>query len=217
MTDIKVFFNKPVRPAGIADAMIADIRAAKARLLIASAWFTETRIAQAFIDSPIAFKSVVLNRADLNRPGSHKAIEMLMAHDPGMIFTLGSADFTEGVMHHKFIISDDVVWTGSFNLTYQASKNYENAIRIADKAITDLFYEEYGSLVADMRLWWGTTQVAQSDAGDAFRCCYCEKLKPFAELGENDGSNLACKPCHERETAEWQAREAQRKAARAKQ
>lgn len=48
------------------------------------------------------------------------------------------------------------VWTGSFNLTYNASNSLENAILIRDVKIATAFAEEFGTIFAlSERLDWG--------------------------------------------------------------
>lgn len=58
------------------------------------------------------------------------------------IVSAGNSDWQDGIMHHKFVVADDVVWTGSFNFTLQARKNLENLVRIADREVSNLFWQE---------------------------------------------------------------------------
>jgi hypothetical protein len=68
-------------------------------------------------------------------------------------------------MHNKFLVfantnqkhvfggSDDFViprsvWTGSFNLTYNASQSLENALLIKDPEIVHAYYHEFGQIAA---------------------------------------------------------------------
>lgn len=64
-------------------------------------------------------------------------------------------------MHNKFLIFARVedcehcsevvpyaVWTGSFNLTYNAANSLENAVLLTDPEIVRAFYEEYGQIMA---------------------------------------------------------------------
>lgn len=57
-------------------------------------------------------------------------------------------DDNSALMHHKFIVIDDViVGTGSFNWTKNANeKNNENLIFINGKEAAELFYKEYKSV-----------------------------------------------------------------------
>lgn len=80
---ISVFFNKPIRPVPV-NAFIDDILAAQDRIVIASAWFTDYRIAQAFIDSPAILKIAILNRSDLKRDNSSSVLELLKSYFGGI-------------------------------------------------------------------------------------------------------------------------------------
>jgi phosphatidylserine/phosphatidylglycerophosphate/cardiolipin synthase-like enzyme len=93
------------------------------------------------------------------------------------LIVLGSGDWTEGVMHHKFIICDDIVWLGSYNFTFQARKNYETLIRIDDKAITKQFHDETERLVNEPNKHFSTL------ANGVFSCSDCGKTFPRKELG----------------------------------
>lgn len=76
--NVEVFFNRPARSFGI-ERVISEIREAQEQITVASAWFTDTEIAQAIIDSPAYSKVIILNAADVNR-GSRKAVRMLEDH-----------------------------------------------------------------------------------------------------------------------------------------
>jgi phosphatidylserine/phosphatidylglycerophosphate/cardiolipin synthase-like enzyme len=202
---IQVHFNKPVRAFG-AEQIAREIKGATKKVAIASAWFTDIDIAQALIDSPAPFKMAILNGADIQR-GSKQAYELLKKYfeptggrfiKPGEIphglFVLGSSDWQEGVMHHKFVLIDDsVVWAGSYNLTFQARKNYETMLRIDDKNVSEQFWTEAKALAAEVPLFWKTLQFATSDT--AFRCAKCEKLWPKSAIGQDGGSWIICKQC----------------------
>ena len=79
-------------------------------------------------------------------------------------------------MHNKFLVfakilpGDDVeeikpyaVWTGSFNLTKNATRSLENALYITDPSIVNAYYQEYGQIAAMSELldWecdWSTPE-----------------------------------------------------------
>jgi phosphatidylserine/phosphatidylglycerophosphate/cardiolipin synthase-like enzyme len=196
MTDTMTFyFNKPQRSIGVS-RIVVDILAASRRVAMACAWFTDMDIAQAIVQSKAHDKIVVLSNADLGR-GDSRAVNLLKDHAKlGSAFeleTIGSNDFKEGIMHNKFIIADNVVWTGSYNFTYQARKNYETLIRIEGEAASDIFYGEINELTVECALWDGSSQFAISNG--AFRCVRCENIKPISELGSGDDSCPSCKSC----------------------
>lgn len=206
---IDIYFNKPARPFNV-DILTADMMRATNYLCIAAAWITNTQVAQAIIDSPAEHKYIVLNRADLKRD-SVKASRMLIEFvekmtdeehwqymndaDGNMRYActiIGSESWQQGVMHHKFIICDSVVWTGSYNFTFQASKNYENLIRIDDQQVADTFLEEMQNLLQEAWL------DAGYESNGAFRCKECQSVKPIDQmLGEPDshGGTGICRSC----------------------
>lgn len=232
----EVFFNRPGQPLGI-ERLYREIRAASVNLTVASAWFTDTHIAQAVIEAPAHIKLVLLNAADLGR-GDKRAVAMIKQaaetawikwetwseemHDAWMngddeiprevtttwddfcaeyrghhpepkvfrLAVLGSRDFTQGVMHHKFIAIDgQVVWTGSYNFTFNAQRNYENLIRVDDPRIADQFQLEAIACA---------TGKGGDDAHGMVRCPEC--LKAFypdeASVVEIDShGGLLCTEC----------------------
>lgn len=112
---------------------------------------------------------------------------------------LGSGNWQEGVMHHKFILCDRVVWLGSFNFTHQARKNYETLIRIDDPGVAKDFYNEVGELISEPNLFFGDTIT-----NGAFKCQICGKVRPVQEAerlmsydayGGDDYNSAICKNC----------------------
>jgi phosphatidylserine/phosphatidylglycerophosphate/cardiolipin synthase-like enzyme len=199
---IEVFFNKPTRPFPV-KRLIHDIENARCQLAVASAWFTDNAVAKAIIESEAAKKIVFLNAADVGR-GARRAYEMLdqyfSAHSTQseqQLYVLGSQDFQEGVMHHKFVLIDHVVaWTGSYNLTHQAQRNYETVLRINDAEVCARFWEEVEQLRDEQLLFLGSTQFAS--ANGAFRCACCERLLRVSLIGVDGDSWAVCQACADR-------------------
>lgn len=209
--DIQVFFNKPARPIPT-DVLVTDIHSAHHVLVMASAWFTSTVIANAFVSSPARRKGVILNQADLDRPNPYgnAAVDIIkeyfgsvyfadISYDPDPdsqpwegLTILGTGDWKEGVMHHKFIVADTVTWTGSYNFTFQAARNYENLLRIDAPEIARLYLQEATELAEEWRLF-GPTQCASTNG--AFRCFDCEKLFPASNMGFDGDTWYQCKSC----------------------
>lgn len=189
--EFKVWFNRPKR--GIDDArerLYYEIKKAHKEVLVASAWFTDTDMVDAINFSKARTKIVVLSRADTKRPGSAKAMKALTCRP----IVLGSGDFQEGIMHHKFVVIDrEVVWTGSFNYTYQARKNYETLMRFNCRHYAGHFAHEVKALIDEEALWSGSTQCAA--ANNAFRCGTCEKLCEFDDDAVDNGSWKECGRC----------------------
>lgn len=231
----RVHFMRPAMAQAQRDAVVGallqDIRGARRRLALVSAWFTDDEIARAFIASPTppCCKCVVLNRADLGRERRSVAYPILHEyfarglvtpalaerhdsahHSVGApegapepdwgITILGSDDWAEGVMHHKCIVADDAVWTGSYNYTWQARKNYETLLRINDCATAELFWREVGHLQEDAPLWERRHGTQFAAYAGRFRCCSCLKLAAPDEGAEQSRgeSNPICQACEDR-------------------
>lgn len=183
----EVFFNRPARPIPL-DRLLADIRGAQEDLYVACAWFTLDAVADAIIAAPAKNKWIALNGADLarlNRAGE-RVIQRIMATQEEVslerhwsefrVAILGNDDYREGIMHHKFIVVDRrVVWTGSYNFTYQAAKNYETLIRMDDPVIAQAFSAEACTLVWEERSLW-KADYGNWGGTNAFRCVSCQGL-----------------------------------------
>lgn len=238
MADVQVFFNRPLTPIDLTQ-LCNDIRVATDRVAIASAWFTDTAIAEAFVASPAYHKVAVFNQHDLAR-GSRKAVSMVQKHiaelieAEGMAYKkrdnlfqlfyptwmeewmseqvsidefrakekdarekankqipiiqigrdgiIGSKDWQNGIMHHKFIVADDVVWFGSFNFTYNAKNNYETLARVDDSDTAALFWIEAQCMVDDADAWDDNNEGGAHGSFLA-KCAICQKMFP---------SNLVC-------------------------
>jgi phosphatidylserine/phosphatidylglycerophosphate/cardiolipin synthase-like enzyme len=103
-------------------------------------------------------------------------------------------------MHHKWLLADDVVWTGSYNLTFAARRNYETALRFDDADVAAVFWRMLDALCGDADLWVAEHGSQYASAGGRFRCCNCHTLCPadaeWAEQG--DSSDIICQACGDR-------------------
>lgn len=102
-------------------------------------------------------------------------------------------------MHHKFIIIDmSVVWVGSYNFTFQARKNYETILRIADPNVAKAFWSE----AEDLR------DIARGGNHDwlvdvPVRCSICNELYPESKIAAAGTGDFAmCITCFERQEDE---------------
>jgi phosphatidylserine/phosphatidylglycerophosphate/cardiolipin synthase-like enzyme len=172
---IQVFFNRPGFPVPI-DELLQDIEAATQRVVLASAWFTDHTVAQALIECRASTKIALLNKGDLQRGvqrGGRDLSKQLMDARNIEVCVLGSESFEEGVMHHKFCLVDrTLVWTGSFNFTMHARRNYEALLRIDDPATNERFWEEtvqlvYGNVIATAE---GMTVAAPDEVINCHQC-----------------------------------------------
>jgi hypothetical protein len=137
---LEVFFNRPTKPIPLY-RLLSDMASARNRLVLASAWFTDRQIAQTFVDSPAKVKLALLSKSDLARDKNGGAVQIIKDSRVPLA-VLGTTDWREGTMHHKFVVADDVVWLGSYNFTAQAQKNYENIVRVDEKECANQFADE---------------------------------------------------------------------------
>jgi phosphatidylserine/phosphatidylglycerophosphate/cardiolipin synthase-like enzyme len=142
VAEVEVYFNRPGAPLPI-DRLLDDIRRAGERVVVASAWFTSRDVARALQWSNAGQKYAILSAGDLTRPGSREAAQLLRADPNVEVAVRGSADWQRGTMHHKFVVIDHrTVWTGSYNLTVQAGRNFETLLRIDDARVNARFWKE---------------------------------------------------------------------------
>jgi phosphatidylserine/phosphatidylglycerophosphate/cardiolipin synthase-like enzyme len=58
-----------------------------------------------------------------------------------------TANGPHNFMHNKVIVADDVVSTGSFNLSANATRNAENVLRLASRGLADQYAAYVDGLV----------------------------------------------------------------------
>ena len=158
MVPIQIFFNKPGRPFDLTQ-LLEDLRGAQEQIALASAWFTDTDVANAIIAAPAPIKIVVLNAADLKRASVEAYTRLQTYFDDQShmleltsgLYVLGGEDWRrDGMMHHKFVAVDsEIVWVGSYNLTTFARNNYETMVRIVDATVSAQFRSETAVLLQE--------------------------------------------------------------------
>jgi phosphatidylserine/phosphatidylglycerophosphate/cardiolipin synthase-like enzyme len=130
---IEVFFSPK---GGCTDAIIKELKAAKATVLVQAYWFTSPSIAKALVE---AHKRGVKVEVILDRGRTeidNEQADFIVQNDvPTFI------DDKHTTAHSKVVIIDgQVVITGSFNFTDQAEEeNVENLLVIRDRGIADKF------------------------------------------------------------------------------
>jgi len=155
--EVKVFFNRPNKALSI-NGLIKDIKQAKNSVFIAAAWFTRRGILSALIESHAKTRVLVLGKHDQDGTWQQRKRQQNLFdnlqwgtsynHFPVDVHFIGSDKWQEGIMHHKFIIIDeDIVWTGSYNFTNGAERNFENLIRIKDTKVNHFFRDEVKEII----------------------------------------------------------------------
>jgi len=121
---------------GCTDAVVKEIDAAKASILVQAYSFTSARIAKALVDAHKRGVKVQMILDKSNRTQNYSAADFVLhAGIPTLI------DAKHAIAHNKIMILDgEVVITGSFNFTKAAEEsNAENLLVIRDKAIAEQY------------------------------------------------------------------------------
>jgi hypothetical protein len=151
----------------------ATISIAEKRILVAVAWFTNSRLYDCLtiaiernLEAKILILDDILNRNEFGL-------------DFGVLSKLGAeirfAKSDKGTMHNKFCIIDDLVITGSYNWTYHANNNSENILMTDEDSVVNSYREEFDRLFCDAipipqpyeRLKW--TDVKEGDFSELRR------------------------------------------------
>lgn len=146
---IDVYFHEPNREGDyhapeFLERIINEIRHAKRYVCIASAWLRDRDVTTAIIDNHDIMVVGLLNRSDVDDTSRNDAIDALIDGNGTSRFYspyITIMGDNSSMMHHKWIVIDDVVWFGSYNFTIAARFNYEVMLRIPDKALAVKLYD----------------------------------------------------------------------------
>lgn len=127
----------------------ATISIAEKRILVAVAWFTNSRLYDCLtiaiernLEAKILILDDILNRNEFGL-------------DFGVLSKLGAeirfAKSDKGTMHNKFCIIDDLVITGSYNWTYHANNNSENILMTDEESVVNSYRKEFDRLFCDAK------------------------------------------------------------------
>lgn len=128
----------------IKQRIISEISKAAQCVYVAVAWFTDRDIANAIINAKD--RNVTIDIILSSNANNEEVIRMLKAAGISVhAFDTGDA---RGLMHHKFCLFDNrISINGSFNFSYNASRNnVENIVVSDDTALYKQFYEEFEQL-----------------------------------------------------------------------
>lgn len=109
---------------------------------------------------------------------------------------IGGSDWQSGVMHHKFIVADNVSWFGSFNFTFNARNNYETLARLVNGKKATEFWTEAEKMTWDEEAW--TDMKFGNTGGTIFRCGICLKLFPHSKQRYYESNGICCDKCLEK-------------------
>lgn len=101
------------------------------------------RIADALIDAHRRGVSVKIVTEEQN--AERDAVKKLCSAGIAVV-----TDRNSGLMHHKFAVIDDIVWTGSFNITRNGLlRNNNNALAIRSDELASIFRDEFFEMFRD--------------------------------------------------------------------
>ncbi|MFL0574207.1 phospholipase D-like domain-containing protein [Priestia megaterium] len=152
---MEVFFSRPGKKGEIKERIITDIKYARKQVLISVYSFSSAEIAEVINDSKALDKRIVYDKdVDLRKmvnkynKDTKQSYEAPLIEDENFIKeNCASLGKSYSKMHHKFIITDDVLWTGTYNLSFNAhSNNWENMMRISEKDVVRKFIEEFDKM-----------------------------------------------------------------------
>jgi phosphatidylserine/phosphatidylglycerophosphate/cardiolipin synthase-like enzyme len=144
-TETVVFFSPDDKPT---THLIAKIRNAKIRIHAAVYMLTDKRIAQALIKAKQRNVDVQIITDYSSVKSEYGKIIMLKEnHIPTFVFQIPNKSRFTPLMHNKFAIIDNHVWTGSFNWTVSANQqNQENVIYTDEAAVLERYVEQFETL-----------------------------------------------------------------------
>jgi len=135
--------------------LIRAIKSAKEKIYAAVYMITEKNIANALIKAKLERSIDVQIITDkISLESSYGKAGMLATQGVNVfIFNPPASSYNSflrahAIMHHKFALFDQTVWTGSFNWTRSAgSKNKENVVTITDDTeLHNTYLEQFNSL-----------------------------------------------------------------------
>ncbi|MBD3273658.1 DUF1669 domain-containing protein [Candidatus Dependentiae bacterium] len=146
--DTQVFFSPEDK---VSEKLIKIINNAKRNIYVAVYMITDKRIAQALVDAKLKKDldvQIITDQSCLEY--KYGKINFLKEGNIDVFVfknNLKRKKRAPKIMHNKFAIIDNFVWTGSFNWTVQAnSKNKENVILIDDTNIYEKYLKQFNCL-----------------------------------------------------------------------
>ncbi len=145
---MEVFFSRPGKKEEIKDRLITDIKYAKKRLLVSVYSLKDPEIAEVIDKSKALDKRIVYNhQVNLNETKIGKVSVPLIQNKNFIKENCAPLGNSFSQMHHKFIIIDNILWTGTYNLSFNANaNNWENMMRITEMDVIEKFIGEFDKM-----------------------------------------------------------------------
>lgn len=148
---IEVYFTDPKYPdikearhGGLDLILAADISEARSSVDVAAYDFDLESVARALVDAHE--RGVKVRMVTDSDNASERAVRQLKTIGIQIV-----EDEREALMHNKFVVIDEeVVWTGSWNLTENGTyRNNNNAVRIVSDLLAENYTVEFEEMFAD--------------------------------------------------------------------
>ena len=140
----RVYFSPEDRPR---DAILAAIRAAQRRILVAMFSFRDRDVANAMADAARRGVEVVLVTEKKQADGTRE--DERVASGGGRVIVAANDGATHSAMHHKFAVIDDEVLTGACNWTWTAfTHSNEDVLVLRDAGLVRRYTDAFAALVA---------------------------------------------------------------------
>lgn len=156
--------------------LISYLKDAKTRIYAAVYMFTDEEIAEALIDAKKRKVDVQIITDQSSVESQHGKISLLCENEiTTYVFKTNqkSKKFLP-LMHNKFAIIDNNVWTGSFNWTFSANnKNQENVIYTTSKTALEKYLAHFEKLKKRCRILSGGTSTKEEPTS------FCSSVKGF--------------------------------------
>lgn len=130
---IEVYFTRPGNEQEIMNRIKLDVQYAKRRVLIAQNYLSDG-----------AFKSIVEECSVQKLVVLDNRSSLVTFKDKDYVVFLGHLEEdVKSLMHHKFLIIDDIVWAGSLNTSGNAGSHWDQMMRISDEEVVNDFLVEF--------------------------------------------------------------------------
>lgn len=140
MQEIKAYLTE-IKPK-----IITELNKARQSILVASAYFKDTDLANLLIEKANAGLSVDLIISDSSINDKDNKVDFDAIKNAGINFYRLGEEKSK-VMHHKFCVIDlETLITGSYNWTYGAINNQENIVILKDKNLANQYAERFYEL-----------------------------------------------------------------------
>lgn len=142
---IEILFSPDDKPT---EKLVTLLDDAKKEILVAIYMLTEPRIVKAIINAKKRGVLVEVITDKISTESSYGKANMLSQNTIDVFvyepLKNNKRNDTPGIMHNKFAVIDNQVWTGSFNWTFSANwKNQENVMITDDKKAVARYKEHF--------------------------------------------------------------------------